>query len=352
MQAWSYRSDAVALPKTRVWGSNQKSLHHFSATMPLRIELRWGCQESSREKASGSGVTFKYDPFGRRIEKISPTTTSIFAYDGDGLVETVGSSGNTIARYAQGDSVDEPLAMERGTTTDYYEADGLGSITSLTASNGSLAQSYTYDAFGNTTSSSGSLTNFFRYTAREFDIETNLYYYRARYYDQNSGRFLSEDAARFAGGTTFYEYAGNNPAVLIDWSGNCPVDLKKFTDWLDKHAHPGPTEGCARAIRLGLEAGGGNTHGSPNLARNWGPFLGKNLGFSPLPQNPAYSPQLGDVAVFQPANGSNPAGHIEAWDGTQWVSDYKQGPPLPNGTHFYPNLKKYGPQPYKVYRCN
>ena len=46
-----------------------------------------------------------------------------------------------------------------------------------------------------------------------------------------------------------------------------------------------------------------------------------------------------------------PNGHIEVWDGTGWVSDYKQGVPLPNGTHFYPNLKKYGRQPYKVYRC-
>ena len=58
---------------------------------------------------------------------------------------------------------------------DFYEQDGLGSITSLTGSSGSLAQTYTYDSFGNQTASSGSLTNFFRYTGREFDTETGLY---------------------------------------------------------------------------------------------------------------------------------------------------------------------------------
>jgi RHS repeat-associated protein len=113
------------------------------------------------------------------------------------LVETVNSSGGVVARYTQGRNIDELLAMQRGSTTDYYQLDGLRSITSLTASNGSLAQSYTYDSFGNLTNSSGSLTNFFRYTGREFNTETNLYYYCARYYDPAEGRFLSEDPIRF-----------------------------------------------------------------------------------------------------------------------------------------------------------
>ena len=163
---------------------------------------------------SGGTVTFKYDPFGRRIEKISPTATSIFAYDGPNLIETVNASGVVVARYTQTENVDEPLAMQRGTTTSYYEQDGLGSVTSLSASAGTLAQSYTYDSFGNTTNSSGSLTNFLRYTGREFDTETGLYYYRARYYDPAPGRFISEDPFLF--GPNFYMYAGNNPTDALD----------------------------------------------------------------------------------------------------------------------------------------
>jgi len=75
-------------------------------------------------------VTFKYDSFGRRICERSPDSTSIFAYDGDNQVETVNSSDCTVARYAQRQNIDEPLAMQRGGTTDYHEQDGLGSVTS------------------------------------------------------------------------------------------------------------------------------------------------------------------------------------------------------------------------------
>ena len=225
MQAGSYSGEAFALPKTRVWGSNEKSLHHISAIGPLKIELRWGCEESSEKTAVGSGVSFKYDPFGRRIEKISPATTSIFAYDGDNLVETVNSSGGVVARYAQAPGIDQPLAMQRGTTTSYYEQDGIGSVTSLTATNGTVSQSYSYDSFGNTTNSSGSLTNFFRYTAREFDTETDLYYYRTRYYDPAAGRFISEDPIGFKGGIDFYTYVTNRPVDLAD-----PTGLKGCVD--------------------------------------------------------------------------------------------------------------------------
>jgi RHS repeat-associated protein len=164
--------------------------------------------------------TFKYDPFGRRIYKSSSAATSVYAYDGDNLIEETNSSGTAVARYEDTQNVDEPLAMLRSSTTSYYDADGLGSITSLSSSAGSLAQTYGYDSFGKQTSSSGSLTNPFQYTARESDPETGLYYYRARYYDPNAGRFLSEDRVRFRAGPNFYGYAQNNPLLFRDPSGN------------------------------------------------------------------------------------------------------------------------------------
>jgi RHS repeat-associated protein len=138
-------------------------------------------------------------------------------------VEGTNSSGAVVARYAQTENIDEPLAMLRSSTTSYYQADGLGSVTSLSNSAGALAQTYTFDSFGKQTASSGSLTNPFQYTGRESDTETGLYYYRARYYDPSTGRFLSEDPIRYASGSVnFYGYAGNDPVDYIDPSGLSP----------------------------------------------------------------------------------------------------------------------------------
>jgi hypothetical protein len=117
---------------------------------------------------------------------------------------------------------------------------------------------------------------------------------------------------------------------------------------------------------MGLEAGLGvspnedptyNNIGTPGEAKDFGGALNR-LGFMDVTDEwntqPGYGGEPGDVAVFQPANGSNPSGHAEVWDGTQWVSDYRQQPPIETGdwagAHFYPNLGKYHEQPYRIYR--
>jgi len=58
-------------------------------------------------------------------------------YDRDNLIEETNSTGTAAARYAQGISIDEPLAALRSSTTSYYEQDGLGSVSSLTNTAGS-----------------------------------------------------------------------------------------------------------------------------------------------------------------------------------------------------------------------
>ncbi|HEX9661740.1 MAG TPA: RHS repeat-associated core domain-containing protein, partial [Candidatus Binatia bacterium] len=102
--------------------------------------------------------------------------------------------------------IDEPLIMEKNAQSFYYHADGLGSITELTNQSATVTQRYTYSSFGKIESQLDS--NFvqpFTFTSREFDAETGLYYYRARYYDSGSGRFIQEDPIEFLGGINFYE---------------------------------------------------------------------------------------------------------------------------------------------------
>jgi RHS repeat-associated protein len=230
---------------------------------------------------SGGTVSFKYDPFGRRVEKISPSFTSVFAYDGDNLIETVNSSGGVVSRYSQGLNVDEPLAELRGSATSYYEADGLGSITSLTAANGSIAQSYTNDSFGKQIASSGSVSNPFDYTAREFDSETNLYYYRARYYDMSTGRFLSEDPIRFnSGQVNFYDYVANSPIINFD-----PTGLAYCQFILNGNAQSGYMwcfPGDPRKPVFGFPASSGNNGGGTTCKNNPDCAASHNRGPIPL----------------------------------------------------------------------
>ena len=171
---------------------------------------------------SGGTITFKYDPFGRRIQKSSSSGTINYLYDGTNSIEEVDSAGNLLARYTQNMGSDEPLAMTRGGVTNLYEQDGLGSVTSLSDSSGALASTDTYDAFGNLIASTGTLVNPFQYTGRDYDTETGLRYYRARYYDPAAGRFLNEDPLRFKAGPNFYVYVFNSPLQWRDPDGKKP----------------------------------------------------------------------------------------------------------------------------------
>jgi len=85
-------------------------------------------------QCEGGTVSFKIYPFGRRVEKVSASATTIYAYDGDNSVDELGAGGSSTARYTQGLGIDQPLAMYRGGAASYYHADGLGSIEALTDS--------------------------------------------------------------------------------------------------------------------------------------------------------------------------------------------------------------------------
>jgi len=62
-----------------------------------------------------------------------------------------------------------------GYTPYYYHADGLGSITGLSDATGTMVQTYSYDAFGNVTAT-GSVSQPFMFTGREYDAETAMYF--------------------------------------------------------------------------------------------------------------------------------------------------------------------------------
>src|SRR5207249_4508928 len=114
-------------------------------------------------------------------------------------------------------------ALLKAGVTTYYEQDGISTVGSLTDSGGALVRTYTYETFGKLTATTGVVSNSLQYTGRDFDDETGLYYYRARYYDPAVGRFVSADPILFDSGDNFYAYTNGNPVNGINASSIKPI---------------------------------------------------------------------------------------------------------------------------------
>jgi RHS repeat-associated protein len=174
------------------------------------------------------GNAFQYDPFGRRSSRTVSGATTNFLYDGVNPVQEL--SGTTpIANLLTG-GIDEYFARTDSAGARSFLTDALGSTLALADSTGTTKTSYTFDPFGNTSSSGVSSTNSFQYTGRELD-GTGLYFYRARYYNPTIQRFISEDPKRFRTGEgNFYGYVFNSPLNFKDPKGldkQGPLDRTK-----------------------------------------------------------------------------------------------------------------------------
>jgi RHS repeat-associated protein len=121
------------------------------------------------------------------------------------------------ADYLNGPGIDSKLRQSASGTASYFIADHLGSSRALTDASGSLTSTLNYDSFGNVTA--GSPATRYTYTGRELDLDTGLMYYRARWYDLEQGRFISEDPIGFQGGVNFYVYVENDSINFADPQG-------------------------------------------------------------------------------------------------------------------------------------
>ncbi|OHB21285.1 MAG: hypothetical protein A3J67_05340 [Parcubacteria group bacterium RIFCSPHIGHO2_02_FULL_48_10b] len=223
---------------------------------------------------------YVYDPFGRRIEKQVNGTVERFFYDNEDILFIADNNNRVVSTFVHGPGIDEPLAVSviarsepratrqsnssltdlqtalsqlasllsvlqnrlasailtasvnvqlpRQSDTFFYFYDGLGSVVGLTDNKGKVAQKYDYDSFGNLKGmGQGPVKQPYTYTGREFDQETGLYYYRARYYDAEVGRFISRDSlpslSMSPQDINIYLYVLNNPGTFNDPLGLAPV---------------------------------------------------------------------------------------------------------------------------------
>jgi RHS repeat-associated protein len=168
--------------------------------------------------------TFQYDPNDYRIRKSDGTDANQYLMEGEHYEAIYHETDTIKAKFLRGVVVDEIVNgyyYDQGTKTNYtFHHDQLGSVVALSGHNGDEMETTKFGPFGDVIDSTGTSPNALKYTGRELDSETGLYYYRARYYDPEIGRFLSEDPLGFEAGVNFYTYVGNNPVNFNDPSGH------------------------------------------------------------------------------------------------------------------------------------
>ncbi len=201
-------------------------------------------------------VSFKYDPFGRRIEKsvqkgskykynASSTTTS-YVYDGTNMIMEINSQpgkakGHTerhhhkserghwqhddVSTFVYGAGTIEPLAEVRGRDISYLHADGLGAVSNVTDERARVVETLEYTAYGMVKERGGEVKTKFRFPGQYYDAETGLHYNWHRYYDPAIGRYMTPDPIGLRGGINLYGYVGGNP---VNWSDPRGLDMPGY----------------------------------------------------------------------------------------------------------------------------
>jgi RHS repeat-associated protein len=152
--------------------------------------------------------------------------TRVIAYDEEHRVVSIQDGGSQVeARtyyLANDQKIAQRIIQGGSDTLSYVHADHLGSSVKLTDETGQVIQTIAYDPYGETALSEGATEPAYQYTGQEKDAETGLYYYGARYYDPELGRFIQGDS--LLDGLNRYAYGHNNPLKYTDPTGNYVVD--------------------------------------------------------------------------------------------------------------------------------
>ena len=176
--------------------------------------------------ASFGNHTFDYDANGLRTRK----NDVAYTYIGGKLIREE-NSGHTIDYIYGNDGI---TGIKYNGTVYLFRKNVFGDVTHIYDMNGELHARYIYDAWGNHTVVNDTETemgtiNPIRYRSYYYDTETKLYYLRARYYDPETGRFISQDNVSYLDpenltGLNLYAYCNNDPVMGYDPSG-CSILL-------------------------------------------------------------------------------------------------------------------------------
>lgn len=188
----------------------------------------WG-QLTDFSDSLGGSAEYTYYSDGLRSSRRVGINTFKYYYDGDKIINET-KNGSNFATNIYG--VDGPISRQYGGFEHYYYKNVHGDVIFAFTSNHWRSSEYSYSAFGEENMNydyfSGN-PNPLRYSGEYFDTESGMTYLRARYYDPNQRRFISEDPAE--DGLNWYVYCENNPVNAWDPSGQNTIrEFKKVKE--------------------------------------------------------------------------------------------------------------------------
>jgi len=185
--------------------------------------------ENHMTSMNNGAVRLIYDGDGNRVAKIVGGITTQYLVDDlnpTGLPQVVEEvvNGAVTRQYTYGlQRISENQIISSTWTPSFYVYDGGGSVRQLTNAAGVITDEYLYDAYGNSFTKTGTTPNIYLYRGEHFDSDLGLYYLRARWYNPQTGRFLSRDSlegnATDPASLHKYLYANGDPINLYDPKG-------------------------------------------------------------------------------------------------------------------------------------
>lgn len=184
-----------------------------------------------RNGAGTAIAAYAYDPFGYRIVKEILVATNgasvgktLYLHGGEGLLAEVDASGAVVRSYGwhpEHDYSTYPLFQHSSGQYFYYHNDHLGTPWRVTNKAGAIVWSASdYSAFGQAkVAADAQIVQPWRFPGQYLDVETGLHYNLQRYYESETGRYISEDPLGFASENNFYAYARHAPTNLMDPTG-------------------------------------------------------------------------------------------------------------------------------------
>jgi RHS repeat-associated protein len=178
------------------------------------------------EKNEEVAGEYGYDPDGLRVWKRAGGATIHYVFEGAEPIFEKRIAGEQTRIHSYVFALGQHLARVDGAIGDaeapvyYYHTDHLGSIRAVTDAAGNRVKRADYLAFGGRFQpNGGDLEDWHGFTGKEYDGEAGLYYYGARWYDQETGRFISEDPVGDPNSPNLYAYCANNPVMGTDPTG-------------------------------------------------------------------------------------------------------------------------------------